>query len=548
MERESFEDKEVAKILNDHFISIKVDKEERPEVDAIYMKVCQMMTGQGGWPLTILMTPEQKPFYACTYLPKHSTESMIGLTSLLNATIRIWNSEPDKLIRSGEEIADNLVKEYQMEYSMESPTNSMLEDAAEYFKCAFDQEYGGFDGAPKFPMPHMLLFLLRYGDFHEDVEVLHMVDKTLECMYRGGIYDHIGGGFSRYSTDERWLVPHFEKMLYDNALLILVYLEAYQKSKKSMYLEVAEKNLAYVMNEMTQEEGGFFSAQDADSEGVEGKYYTLTPEEVISVLGCQDGEAFNGYYQITKAGNFEGKSIPNLIYNNSLRIGDEKLEKLRQKIYEYRLTRTELKKDDKVLTSWNALMIVSFSRAYGVLHKKEYLEHATKAYEFIQDKLRNKEGRLLVRYREGESIGLANIDDYSFLLWAQLELYEATQDISYLKDAKKNADEMISLFWDSEAGGFFFYGVDAKQLIARPKEIYDGATPSGNSVAAYVLLQLERYIENEKLHEVTTKQISFLAAVVKEQPAAYTFALCAFILELYPKMCTGDNCPVPLKL
>ena len=206
-----------------------------------------------------------------------------------------------------------------------------------------------------------------------------------------------------------------------------------------------------------KEEGGFFSAQDADSEGVEGKYYTLTPEEVISVLGCQDGEAFNGYYQITKAGNFEGKSIPNLIYNNSLRIGDEKLEKLRQKIYEYRLTRTELKKDDKVLTSWNALMIVSFSRAYGVLHKKEYLEHATKAYEFIQDKLRNKEGRLLVRYREGESIGLANIDDYSFLLWAQLELYEATQDISYLKDAKKNADEMISLFWDSEAGGFFFY-------------------------------------------------------------------------------------------
>lgn len=534
MERESFEDQEVAQILNEHFISIKVDKEERPEVDAIYMKVCQMMTGSGGWPLTILMTPDQKPFYACTYLPKNSTENMIGLTNLLNATIRVWQSDQEKLIRSSEEISDILVKEYQTAYSMDGPGTHMLRDAAEYLKDSFDKRYGGFGSAPKFPTPHNLLFLLRYGTFYEEPDVLHMVDKTLESMYRGGIYDHIGGGFSRYSTDNRWLVPHFEKMLYDNALLVMAYLEAYEQSKNPMYLEVVENTLAYVKREMTQEEGGFSSAQDADSDGIEGKYYTFTPNEIEKVLGSSAGAAFNTYYGIRKEGNFQGKSIPNLIHEQTIKLDKDQLSEWKKKVYEYRAERTVLGKDDKVLTSWNALMITAYSKAYAVLQKPEYLECAEKAYEFIGNNLRNKEGRLLIRYRQGESIGLANLDDYAFLLMAQLQLYEATFELSYLRDAKKNAEEMLALFWDVESGGFFFYGSDAKQLIARPKEVYDGAVPSGNSVAAYCLCQLARMLDDDVLREVAKKQMNFMAGIVKEHPAAYTFSLCAFLLELHP--------------
>lgn len=533
MERESFEDDEVAEILNKHFISIKVDKEERPEVDAIYMKVCQMMTGSGGWPLTILMTPEQKPFYACTYLPKRSTQHMIGLINLLEATNRIWKTEPEKLIRSGDEIADVLAKEYQTQYATESPGEHILEEAVEYFKYAFDSRYGGFESAPKFPVPHNLLFLTQYSTFQDDSGIQEIVERTLESMYRGGIFDHVGGGFSRYATDDRWLVPHFEKMLYDNALLVMAYLEAYEAMKHPLYLEVVERTLSYVMREMTQEEGGFFSAQDADSEGAEGKYYVLSPEEVIQVLGQEAGEEFNAYYNITKKGNFEGKNIPNLIGTKDLRIGDETLEGWRKQIYQYRLDRTKLNKDDKILTSWNALMIAAFARAYAVLQKEEYLEVAKKAYGFIQDKLRNKDGRLLIRYRDGESIGLANIDDYSFLLLAQLNLYEATFDLCYLQEAKTNADEMISLFWDTEAGGFFFYGTDARQLIARPKETYDGAVPSGNSVAGYTLLKLNQMLEDERIQRISEKQVNFLASVMKEHPAGHSFGLSAMLLELY---------------
>lgn len=534
MERESFEDKEVAKILNANFISIKVDKEERPEVDAIYMRVCQMITGSGGWPLTILMTPEQKPFYACTYLPKRSTENMIGFVNLLNTTVRVWNLNQEKLLRSGEEITDILAKEYQTEYSEEGPRVDLFDEAANQFKRQFDKQYGGFGHAPKFPIPHNLLFLLRYSIYYEDTKVEQMVHKTLESMYRGGIYDHIGGGFSRYSTDDRWLVPHFEKMLYDNALLVLVYLEAYQINQNPVYLEVVEKTLGYIMREMVHQDGGFFSAQDADSEGVEGKYYTFSPDEVIRILGKADGEMFNLYYNIEKKGNFEGKNIPNLISAKELRVQDEKLEECRRKLYAYRLTRTKLHKDDKVLTSWNALMIAAFSKAYTILQKPEYLCHAKRAYEFIEHRLRNKDGRLLIRFREEEAIGFGNIDDYSFLLMAQLELYEATFDIQYLKDARKNAYEMVELFWDSESGGFFFYGIDAKQLIARPKETYDGAIPSGNSVATYAMLRLERMLDDEKLRGILKKQMNFVAGIIKEQPSAYGFALCAFMVELHP--------------
>ncbi|MBR3771506.1 MAG: thioredoxin domain-containing protein [Clostridium sp.] len=534
MERESFEDQEVADILNKHFISIKVDKEERPEVDAIYMHVCQLMTGHGGWPLTILMTPEQKPFYACTYLPKRSSGHMIGLMNLLNAATRMWESDQEKLLRSSEEISDILAKEYQSEYSMESPSIVILERAVKQFIASFDEQYGGFGQAPKFPSPHNLLFLLRFGNFNDEPEVIGMVEKTLEKMYQGGIYDHIGGGFSRYATDEKWLVPHFEKMLYDNALLVFVYLEAYQQMRNSLFLEVVEQTLNYVMREMVHPKGGFYSAQDADSEGVEGKYYTFTPEEIKKVLGAEAGEQFNSHYEISEEGNFEGKNIPNRIHARELSVCDEEVNHWREEVYQYRLERTKLHKDDKILTSWNALMIAAFARASAVLQNEEYREYATRGYQFIEENLRNKEGRLLIRYRDGEAAGLGNIDDYAFLLLAQLELYEASFDIEYLKDARANAMDMISLFWDGEAGGFFYYGNDAKKLIVRPKEVYDGAIPSGNSVATYGLMKLQRILDEEAIENIVKKQMAFMAGTVKEHPAAYSFALCAFMLDLYP--------------
>lgn len=534
MERESFEDHEVADILNQHFISIKVDKEERPEVDAIYMRVCQMMTGQGGWPLTILMTPEQKPFYACTYLPKRSTDQMIGLTNLLNATVRMWESDQEKLLRSSEEISDILAKEYQTEYSTDYPTEKMLEWAAKQYTASFDNEYGGFGSAPKFPSWHNLLFLLRYSYFTDAPKLESMVDKTLEKMVQGGIYDHIGGGFSRYSTDEKWLVPHFEKMLYDNALGVWLYLEAYQKDRKPLYLEVVEQTLGYIMREMVHPEGGFFSAQDADSEGVEGKYYTFTSDEIEKVLGMEEGIHFNSFYGITKEENFEGKSIPNRIHADALEIPSHQMQELRDKVYAYRFTRTKLHKDDKILTSWNSLMIVAFSKAAAVLQKDVYLGFAMRSYEFIMKNLRNKEGRLLIRYRDGEALGLGNIDDYSFTLLAQLALYDATFDLKYLKDAKNIANDMISLFWDAESGGFFYYGTDAKKLIVRPKEVDDGAIPSGNSVATYALMKLQQMLEDSDLGKIVEKQLAFMASYVKDYPSAYSFALCAFMQKLYP--------------
>lgn len=534
MERESFEDHEVADILNQHFISIKVDKEEHPEVDAIYMRVCQMMTGHGGWPLTILMTPEQKPFYACTYLPKRSIDHMIGLTNLLNATVRMWESDQEKLLRSSEEISDILAKEYQTEYSTEYPTVKMLEWAAKQYTASFDEAYGGFGSAPKFPSWHNLLFLLRYSYFTDTPDIASMVDKTLEKMVQGGIYDHIGGGFSRYSTDEKWLVPHFEKMLYDNALGVWLYLEAYQKDRNPLYLEVVQQTLGYIMREMMHPEGGFYSAQDADSEGVEGKYYTFSPDEIEKVLGEEDGKRFNSFYGITKEGNFEGKSIPNRIHVDALQIPDRQMQELRDKVYEYRLTRTKLHKDDKILTSWNALMIVAFSKAAAVLQQDVYLEYAVRSYEFIVKNLRNEAGRLLIRYRDGEALGLGNIDDYSFILLAQLALYDATFDLKYIKDARNIANDMISLFWDAEAGGFFYYGTDAKQLIVRPKEMDDGAIPSGNSVATYALIRIQQILDCNALGKIVEKQLAFMASSVKDYPSAYSFALCAFMQKLYP--------------
>ncbi len=537
MEKESFEDEEVARLLNDHYIAIKVDKEERPDIDTIYMTVCQSITGHGGWPLTILMTAKQKPFYAGTYLPKHGTRNYIGLMELLQSVVKMWHEERERLTKSSEDITRLLQKELSTakHKEKEQSVEQLFDQAFAAFWQQFDKRYGGFGEAPKFPTPHNLIFLLRYAVENQKDEALHMVEKTLEGMYQGGIYDHIGGGFSRYSTDEKWLVPHFEKMLYDNALLVLLYTEAYQVTKKPLYEKVVKETLQYCMAEMNSNEGGFYCAQDADSEGEEGKYYVFTPQEVIDVLGEEEGRRFNQYYGITDLGNFENRSIPNRIGKE---LPSEKdvmhlWKKEREKLYRYRLSRMSLHKDDKILTSWNSLMIMALAKAFQVFGTDEYLHTAKCAYALINEQLRGEKERLYVRYREGQRFGLGNLEDYAFLIMAQITLYEATADPVYLIKAVRDTEEMIHLFWDEENGGFYFYGHDAEHLIIRPKEVYDGAIPSGNSAATFVLCRMAKITRNDRFIQIAKRQQEYILQEISSYPSAYTFSLCALMENIY---------------
>ncbi len=534
MAHESFEDEEVADIINNYFVPIKVDREERPDVDSVYMTVCQALTGSGGWPMTIMMTPDQKPFFAGTYYPKESRYGRPGLIDLLTTAAKKWKSHRESLVSTSDKIIEALQDQFNVKNEPGDLSKETIKNAFSFFSNLFDPTYGGFREAPKFPTPHHLMFLLRYYQLEKEEKALTMVEKTLEQMYKGGIFDHIGFGFSRYSTDNKWLAPHFEKMLYDNALLISTYLEAYQVTGKELYKTVAVKSMAYILRELTSEEGGFYCAQDADSEGEEGKYYVFTPDEIVMLLGQEDGEYFNKYFNITDKGNFEGKSIPNLIQNKEFDTPNEKIEELSKKVFEYRMTRTYLHKDDKILTSWNALMIVAFAKAYKVLQDEKYLEVAKKAIGFIEDKLVNKDGRVLARYREGEASYLGYLDDYAFLVWALIELYEGTFEISFLDKALGLNQDMIRYFWDDENSGFYLYGADGEDLIARPKEIYDGAIPSGNSVAAYNLIRLARLTGDKKLDALANIQLKFYVAATREYPMGYSFYIMALLFALYP--------------
>jgi uncharacterized protein YyaL (SSP411 family) len=373
MEHESFEDEEVAGILNEFFIPIKVDREERPDVDAVYMKACQALTGSGGWPLTIVMSPDQKPFYAGTYLPKYERLGSMGLLDVLGELARQWKTSRERLLSAGEEISRYLRKEENQPVGHEEPTRALLKSAAAQLKSMYDEQYGGFGGAPKFPTPHNLMFLFRYAELEGYDDARKMAEHTLRQMFRGGIFDHIGGGFSRYSTDRKWLVPHFEKMLYDNALLTIACLDAYRSSKNDLYQEIVRRTLDYVLREMTDETGGFYCSQDADSEGEEGKYYTFTPNEIKKILAKKDGEEFCRCYGIKEPGNFLGKSIPNLLEKAEFEHDMPKMEELRRKLYEYRFARRKLPLDDKILTAWNALMAAAMVRAGNLLHEPRYL-------------------------------------------------------------------------------------------------------------------------------------------------------------------------------
>ncbi len=531
MERESFEDPEVAEILNKHFISVKVDREERPDIDTIYMAVCQAITGHGGWPLTVILTPDKKPFFAGTYFPKQDSRGMPGLIGMLTRITGLWQNEREKLQYTVNDIT-RVIENNFFTHDRGAITKDTLSRAYNYFENSFDPEYGGFGRAPKFPSPHNLSFLLRYWKMTGREQALEMVEKTLESMYLGGIYDHIGFGFSRYSTDRRWLVPHFEKMLYDNALLAIAYLETYQAAKKEKWAKITRDIFTYVLRDMTSPEGAFYSAEDADSEGVEGKFYVWTPDEIKEVLGTEEGEKFCQQYDITPEGNFEGKSIPNLI-RTGYRSGDPLAIK---QLFIYRDRRVHPFKDDKILTGWNGLMIAALSLGARVLEEPQYAEAAEKAVSFIMENLRREDGRLLARYRDGEAAYAAYVDDYAFLVWGLIELYQATFKPDWLLLALELNRDMLKYFWDESNGGLFQYGSDAENLISRPKETYDGATPSGNSVAALNLLKLARLTGDSNLEEKSRIQLQVFGGSINEAPMGHSHFLMGAWFDMVPPL------------
>ena len=522
MAHESFEDNEIASLLNRYFISIKVDKEERPDIDSIYMTVCQAFTGSGGWPTSIFMTAEQKPFFAGTYFPKRAGGGMIGLWELLTIIHEKWETDRETLFQQAEEIVAQLG---QRRTAGSAAAGGLLDCAVELYERIYDHKNGGFGSAPKFPTPHNLLFLLTCYERKGDAVCLEMAERTLMQMYRGGLFDHIGFGFCRYSTDERFLVPHFEKMLYDNALLILAYCKAYTVTKKPLYLDIAEKTAAYVLREMTSPEGGFYSAQDADSDGEEGKYYLFTPEEIMELLGRKDGEAFNRRFDITAYGNFEGKNIPNLLGSEPT---DKSFAGSLERVYLYRRERFSLHLDDKVLTSWNALMIAAMCRLYQVSGNDAYLDAARRADSFLREKL-CEDDALYVSFREGKRGVKGFLDDYAAYIFAQLSLYGATLEQAYLSRAEGLCRDVFSMFRDSESSGFYLYGTENETLILRPKETYDGAMPSGNSLMAWNLVRLAQLLPNEIYGDEARCQLDFLSAEAAHYPSGYAMFLLALL-------------------
>ena len=522
MAHESFEDEETADLLNRYFVSIKVDKEERPDVDGIYMAFCQAFTGSGGWPTSIFMTPEQKPFFAGTYFPKRSRGRMIGFQELLEAIHEKWENDREALLHQADELLAHL---QQGDAKGTAPQNDLMESAVMIYRRVYDRKNGGFGAAPKFPAPHNLLFLMTFHERRGDESCLHMAEHTLMQMYRGGLFDHIGFGFCRYSTDERYLAPHFEKMLYDNALLMMAYCQAYEITGKPMYLDIAQKTATYILREMTSAEGAFFSAQDADSEGEEGKYYLFTPEEMVHVLGKKDGKAFCRHFAITTSGNFEGKSIPNLLHSDP---EDKAFEPFLERLYTYRKERHSLHLDDKILISWNSLIIAALCRLYQVSGKTDYLDAAKRADQFLSEKLMEGD-TLYVSFRKDQRGVKGFLDDYAAYLFAQLALYGVTLDGTYLAKARRMCCEVKRQFQDGENGGYFFYGADHESLILRPKETYDGAIPSGNSLMAWNLVRLAQLTADEAYEQDAQRQLDFLAKEAAQYPTGHAMFLLALL-------------------
>ena len=550
MAHESFEDPVVAKLMNEVFVSIKVDREERPDIDKIYMAVCQMLTGSGGWPLTIIMTADKKPFFATTYIPKENRFGKTGMIDLIPQIQDIWVSRKNEVLNSADQIVSSL-KQTANDSPSDELSEATLKSAYEQLSTRFDKRHGGFGGAPKFPTSHNLLFLLRYWKRSGDNNALDMVNKTLWAMRRGGIYDHVGYGFHRYSTDGQWFLPHFEKMLYDQAMIAIAYIEAYQSTGEKEYEKTAREIFTYVLRDMTDKEGGFYSAEDADSEGEEGKFYLWTGDEIQQILTKEEYELITKVFNFEKDGNFTDEATRTKTGKNILYINKElpetasdlkapadehqnSLEPALHKLFTAREKRIHPHKDDKILTDWNGLMIAALAKGAQVLNESIYTEAAKKAVNFILTNMRRADGRLLHRYRDNHAAILANLDDYAFFIWGLIELYEATFDVNYLQTAIKLNNELIAHFWDDKSGGFFFTPDDGETLITRQKEIYDGAVPSGNSVSMLNLLRLGRITTNPDFEEKAAQIGRAFASTVKQFPTAHTQLMSALDFAVGP--------------
>ncbi|MBY8984241.1 MAG: thioredoxin domain-containing protein [Candidatus Lokiarchaeota archaeon] len=540
MAHESFEDDEVAELMNKTFISIKVDREERPDIDKIYMTVCQMMTSSGGWPLTIIMTPDKKPFFAGTYFPKKSRFGRVGLIDLINRIKISWDTQRNDLLSSANQVTFNL-KNIDQESPGEKFNEYSLKRAYEMLTKQYDKINGGFGNRPKFPTPHNLIFLLRYWKRTGDIKALDMVENTLQAMRKGGIYDHIGFGFHRYSTDASWLVPHFEKMLYDQALIAIAYIETYQATKNKEYKQTAQEIFTYVMRDMISSEGGFYSAEDADSEGEEGKFYVWSHQELEDILDDEDYNLVKKIFNVDELGNYleeatgkkTGKNILHL-KKEPTKEAQDNIEKIRLKIFHEREIRIHPHKDDKILTDWNGLMIAALAKGAIAFQDEEYLNIARKSADFILSNLYSTDRNLLHRYKDGISEINGYLTDYSFLIWGLIELYEATFEISYLKSAIELHQKQIDKFWDDNTGGFYFTATDSEELLIRQKEIYDGAIPSGNSIATLNLLRLSYLTGNHELEEKADLLNRVFSERIKSNPLAYTQFLVAIDFAIGP--------------
>ena len=539
MAHESFENDIIAKIMNENFINIKADREERPDIDDIYQKICQLVTGQGGWPLSVFLTPDQKPFYVGTYIPILDSYERPGFVSILKRLSQSWKEEPKDIETAAENFLQTLQKTETVITSSKLE-KSILDEAAINLLQMGDQNFGGFGQAPKFPNTTSISFMFRYSKLSGVSKFNEFALKTMKRMARGGIFDQIGGGFHRYSTDAMWLVPHFEKMLYDNALISINYVEAYQITKDSFYLDVLRKTLDYVLREMTSKEGGgFFSSQDADSEGEEGKFYTWKKNEIKEILG-KDADTFCLFYDVTDSGNWEGKSI----LCNNLNLSSVAFQtgisedQLRQnlilntkKLLEARLKRIPPGLDDKVLTSWNALMITAFAKGYRVTSEKKYLDAAEKCIEFIENNL-IKNGKLLRTYKDGKAKIDGYLEDYSYFGVALLDVFEINPELKHLQLAQKLAHYLVEHFWDDKTNTFYMTADNYEKLIIRPKNNHDLSLPSGNSVAANLLLRLFYLTQNKKFLEIPTKIMKHRAKIAAENPFGFGYLLNTIFMYL----------------
>ena len=531
MAHESFENDEVAKFMNEHFVNIKVDREERPDLDDIYQKVCQIATGQGGWPLSIFLTPDQKPFYVGTYFPVLDSYGRPGFGSITRQLAQAWKEKPKDIEKS----ADNFLAALQKAETVKIPSKlekTILDEAAINLFQLGDAAYGGFGSAPKFPNAANISFLFRYAKLTGLSKFNEFALKTLNKMAKGGIFDQIGGGFHRYSTDAKWLVPHFEKMLYDNALIPVNYAEAYQITKDPFYLEVLNKTLGYVLREMTSKEGGFYSAYDADSEGIEGKFYVWKKSEIKEILG-DDAEIFCLYYDVTDGGNWEGNSI---LCNNinisavafHFGMSEEKIKEIliccSEKLLKVRSKRISPGLDDKVLTSWNALMITAFAKGYRVTGDAKYLNAAKNCVSFIETNLLD-DAKLLRTYKNNIAKIDGYLEDYSYFANALLDLFEIEPELKYLNLAVKLGHHLVDHFWDSQSSSFFMTSDDHEKLIIRPKSNYDLSLPSGNSVSCFVMLRLFHLTQEEKFLKIATQIMESQAQIAAENPFGFGYLL-----------------------